>query len=169
MAVDIDEIGRVYDAFELKAVGTMQKLFDTNVIQSKDKASVISNTINNILQTSAQMVQRQPSLDQQLDEAKLGQAARVANLTKQGVILDKQASKLDKDILMTEAQTAAITQQVIDNRQIKVMATLGDTYSTMAANQLTVNSDMWTFFFNMIHKLESTVSIPASMAITKVT
>lgn len=169
MAVDVAQIGVVYDALEVKAVGTMQKLFDANTIQSKDKANVIASTINGIIQTSAQLVQRQPSLDQQLEEAQQGQAARVANLTKQGLVLDKQAAKLDKEILMVDAQTAAITQQVIDNRQLKIMASLGDTYSTMAANQLTVNADMWTLFFNIIHKLDSTISIPASMAITKVT
>lgn len=168
MAVDITEIGSVYDALEGKAVGTMQKLFDMNTVRSQDKANIISNAINNLIQTSAQLVQRQPMLDQQLEEAQQGQASRVANLAKQGVILDKQALKLDKEITMTEAQTDAITQQVIDNRRIKIMATLGDTYSTMAANQLTVNADMWTVLFNKINELD-TISIPASYAITKVT
>ena len=91
----------------------------------------------------------------------------LANAQKQGVILDKQATKLDADTSLVTAQEDAITQQVIDNRKIKVFDGLGDTYGTNGAGGLTVSSDMWEFYFNIGADLTGTTA-PTSTTVSTV-
>ena len=111
--------------------------------------------------------ERTAQVHQVVEEAVAKQTYNVFNVQKQGVILDKQAIKLDQDTQLTTAQAQAIGDQVVDNRRIKIIQTLGDTYSTMAANTLTVSSDMWKVLFDKISELD-TISVPAAYTITKV-
>ena len=111
--------------------------------------------------------ERTAQVHQVVEEAVAKQTYNVSNVQKQGVILDKQAIKLDQDTQLTTAQAQAIGDQVVDNRRIKIIQTLGDTYSTMAANTLTVSSDMWKVLFDKISELD-TISVPAAYTITKV-
>jgi hypothetical protein len=92
---------------------------------------------------------------------------QLQNLAKQGIILDKQAVKLEADIALVNAQSAAVTQQVEDNRKIKLCSILGDTYGMITTGSNAPSAEMWTTFFNKLNDLD-TISVPASTAITKV-
>jgi len=89
------------------------------------------------------------------------------NAVKQGTILSKQAIKLDADTSLVASQEDAITQQVIDNRKIKVFDGLGEVFGTMGAGGLTVSSEMWTYLFNIGSDLAGGTN-PTTTTITKV-
>lgn len=92
------------------------------------------------------------------------------NKLKQGALLDQQILKLAEDTLLVSAQEDAITQQVVDNRKIKVIDAMGEAYGTVSAGGLTVSADMWTKWFNFINTLDPSIgAAPTSVAITKVT
>jgi len=104
----------------------------------------------------------------QLAEKDLMMPTQVANAQKQGTLLDKQATKLDADKRLVDAQEDAIIQQVIDNRNIKVLQVLGDTFGTVGAGGLTVSADMWQSMFGLANTIAST-TVPTSTTVTKVT
>ena len=140
---------------ELELNGVAQRL-----IMAEQKNNVAKDTDTKQAQINM--------LVQQLSEATEKQPCNVANVRKQGVLLDKQATKLDADTGLVNTQAQAIEEQVIDNRRIKMIQVMGDTYGTVGAGGLTVSADMWTTFFTKLNDLD-TISIPASKAVTKVT
>ena len=165
--IDAVAIGALYDILEKKAIQTLTTQSNGRRLTQAEYAKGLTNCIMPMLNLAVQTAQQQPTLSQRYNEAVAGQNARVQNIVKQGLVLDKQASKLDQDIQLVTAQAQAIGDQVIDNRRIKIMQTLGDTYSTMAANTLTVSSDMWKVLFDKISELD-TISVPAAYTIKKV-
>lgn len=66
-----------------------------------------------------------------------------------------QAAAVDakQKAIMTVAQTTALEQQVIDNRRIRAIDSLGDTYGTMMAGGLVPNEAMWTEYFRLVKEL----------------
>ena len=178
MAFDTVEMGTIYDALETKAAKTLSTLFDANAIQNRDRALIIGNIVNSLIQTSVGIVQRQPQIDQQLSEAKAKQTFNVANVEKQGLLLDQQLSeakakqtfnvanvekqglvldeqidKLKADTELVKAQELAIEEQVIDNRKIKALDIIGETYSGAMTGGLVVTADMWTVFYSLAASL----------------
>jgi len=115
-------------------------------------------------------IQRTSQLVQSISESTEKQAYNVANTQKQGILLDGQASKLTADTALVGAQEDAITQQVIDNRKIKVFDTLGETYGTVGAGGLTVSADMWSNFFTLGADLAAMTgfTVPSSTTVSKV-
>lgn len=91
------------------------------------------------------------------------------NAVKQGTILDKQSTKLDADTALVTAQDNAITQQVIDNRKIKVFNGLLDSYGTNGAGGLSVSTDMWKYVFDLGADLTAQVApAQSTMTVSKV-
>jgi len=132
----------------------------TDEYKAQLQAQLLSNmTIsftNSAMQTAITVTDKEIMADTQYD-----------NALKQGILLDKQSLKLDADKALVEAQEDAITQQVIDNRKIKVFDTLGETYGTVGAGGLTVSSEMWTTFFALGADL-SDFTAPTTTTVTKV-
>lgn len=93
----------------------------------------------------------------------------IAEATKQTKIdlTTKQLEKLTADISYTTAQQTALEEQVEDNKLIKAIDALGDTYGTFGAGGLTVSSDMWSSYFNMVNTLTGETA-PASTTVSKV-
>lgn len=118
-------------------------------------------------QVAMQFTQIAASMALQTAEKKIMIQTQHDNAVKQGTLLTKQATKLDADTSLVNTQAQAIEEQVIDNRRIKMIQVMGDTYGTVGAGGLTVSADMWTTFFTKLNDLD-TISIPASKAITKV-
>ena len=135
----------------------------TDEYKAQLQAQLLSNmTIsftNSAMQTAITVTDKEIMADVQYDNAVL-----------QGTLLSKQATKLTADTALVGAQEDAITQQVIDNRKIKVFDTLGETYGTVGAGGLTVSADMWSKFFTLGADLAATsgFTIPASTTVSKV-
>ena len=174
MAVDIAQINLVYDSLEAKIENTLYEQWNKGRLTGSDYIQVLSSTLIQIMQLAVQAVQRQPQIDTQ-----------VSNLDKQGLQLDEnlqlskdehaykvelvenQANKIISDKELVDAQKNGITQQVIDNRKIKVLNSLSSTYGTFGAGGLTMSSDMWKTYFDIASNL-SGVSAPSSTTVSKV-
>ena len=163
MAIDITEIGAVYDALSLKAVGTMSKLFDDGVIEAKDKAQVAASTINNVLQLSVQTVQQE-----KLNSAQIAQiTAQTSTIASEMAIKTAQSTK---DLLVKDAQIGIIGEQKTtevkkqelttrqstaydDNKRIKKAEVLGNTTGMYAAGGTTIPTELTTNLFSAINAI----------------
>lgn len=103
MAVDIVQIGTVYDALSTKATGTMQTLFDSNEITSDDKGKVISNVIATVLQLSVKAVQDQPVQDAQVNMIE----AQTVTEGSRKLLVDRQITGFDDNLRVEEAKQLA--------------------------------------------------------------
>lgn len=125
---------------------------DTAIKTYNAENTVVSQ--NEILQQQKLTeVQKTAQLTQVVSEATDKQPYNVANVEKQGVILDKQALKLVEDTDLVATQADSIEQQVIDNRQIKALEHIKEVFSSAMVGAMTVSSDMWTFLFSMAASL----------------
>ena len=82
-------------------------------------------------------------------------------------LVAQQLAKLTADTEYVGAQQLALEEQVEDNRLIKSIDALGDTFGTFGAGGLTVSSDMWGTYFGMITDL-TTIAAPTSTTVSKV-
>lgn len=65
-------------------------------------------------------------------------------------LVTKQLEKMGADISYVESQETALKEQVKDNRLIKTLDTLGETYGTFGAGGLTVSEEMWDTYFYIV-------------------
>jgi len=90
----------------------------------------------------------------------------VANLTKQGTLIDGQVSKLTEDKLYVIAQKTSMLEQVGHNKIIKAMDSMGDMIGTLGAGGLVPNSTMFGVYFRL-NKLLTNEAEPTNYAVTK--
>jgi len=136
--------------------------FDNYNISDEYKAQLQAQMMSNMtvgfttsaMQTAISLTDKEVMADANYD-----------NTIKQGDILDKQATKLTADTSLVGAQEAAITQQVVDNRKIKVFAGLLDSYGTNGAGGLSVSTDMWKYVFDLAANL-TTQTAPTQSTLT---
>ena len=79
-----------------------------------------------------------------------------------------QATKVGNEASYVGAQQTAMEEQVIDNRIIKALSSLSDTYGTFGSGGLTMSSDMWAKYFELVELLAGGIA-PTSTTVTKVT
>lgn len=91
----------------------------------------------------------------------------VANLTKQGTLIDGQVSKLIEDTLYVIAQKTSMLEQVGHNKIIKAMDSMGDMIGTIGAGGLVPSASMFGVYFSLNQQLTN-VTAPTSYSITKV-
>jgi len=160
MAVDTAQIGTVYDSLETKIKATLDEQWNSGRLTGSDYAMVLSQTLNNVLSLAVRTVQSQPMLDEQLQLAQDTHASKVA-------LAQNQADKVLADKQLTDAQKDGITQQVIDNRKIKALNSLANTYGTFGAGGLTMSTDMWTTYFSIVADLAGATA-PTSTTVSRV-
>lgn len=90
----------------------------------------------------------------------------VANLTKQGTLIDGQIAKLTEDKLYVTAQKTSMIEQVGHNKIIKAMDSMGDMIGTLGAGGLIPSSAMFGVYFRL-NKLLSGENEPANYTVTK--
>ncbi len=71
-------------------------------------------------------------------------------------LMGHQVDKAEGDAAYVAAQKTAMEEQVVDNRKIKALDSLADTYGTFGAGGLTVSSDMWEVYFSIVDELATT-------------
>jgi len=86
---------------------------------------------------------------------------------KELAMLDAQIAKANADTALVTAQKDGIVQQVIDNRKIKALNSLANTFGTFGAGGLTLSTDMWTTYFNLVADL-SGIAAPTSTTVSRV-
>lgn len=67
--------------------------------------------------------------------------------------LKADADKKEKDVDLVKARKDALLEQVVDNRRIRVMDSLGNTYSTGMAGGMKPTAVMWNKYFRIADQL----------------
>lgn len=92
----------------------------------------------------------------------------VANLTKQGTLIDGQVAKMAEDKLYVIAQKNSMLDQVEHNKSIKAMDSMADMIGTLGAGGLVPNAEMFKVYFTLNKNL-TTVALPTSYTVSKAT
>ena len=112
MAVNIVEIGSVYDALETKISETLTSQYDMGRLKGAEYADVLAASMAALINASVQTVQQQPLTDAQVEQA----AAQTNLIITETGIKEVQSAK---DLLLKDAQ-------VLDMK-VKDYATLANT------------------------------------------
>lgn len=70
-------------------------------------------------------------------------------------LVAQQLGKLVADTNYVIQQDTQLVESVADNKIIKAIDTLGDTYGTFGAGGITVNADMWKTYYDLVSELTS--------------
>ena len=145
--------------------------YDFGSILQSEYSQVYVSALNSATEQAIRFVSTRESSEQQADGLKIKNA--IDNANKQDKI-DTSASALrvtlgsepykitlaqyqsDKalaDVNMTAAQQKALEEQVVDNRYIKAIDSLADTYGTFGAGGLSVSSEQWNKYYGLISQL----------------
>lgn len=144
MAVDTTGTLAFYDSMIAKMKTTLDAEFDANRLTSDLYAKALVSLMQQTMQLATTTTQQQP-------------------------LIDAQVSKTTADEAFTTTQKTELTNSVTFNNKIKALDSYGDMIGTMGAGSLSISTDMWTSFFNMVNDLNSSSGIPASTTITKLT
>lgn len=128
----------------------------------KDRqATKLDNEIDLIIEQKNEM--KESVLDRQQKRPK-----EVANLEKQGTLIDGQVSKINEDKLYVIAQKTSMLEQVGHNKIIKAMDSMADMIGTLGAGGLKPSSEMFKIYFTLNKNL-TTIDLPTNYDVTKAT
>ena len=136
--------------------------FNNFNITEKEKAEILANFIANIT-TSITTGAMQTALALTDKEGKY--PTEVANLIKQGALLNEQIAKVAADTAYVETQEDKLIEQVEHNKIIKAMDSMGDMIGTVGAGGLKPTASMWSVYFNLNQQL-SGITPPSSPDLT---
>ena len=111
--------------------------------------------------------EQENELKESILDRQLKRPIEVANLTKQGTLIDNQVSKMIEDTLYVIAQKTSMLEQVEHNKIIKAMDSMGDMIGTIGAGGLVPSTSMFGVYFSLNQQLTN-VTAPTSYSITKV-
>lgn len=168
MAVDIIQISSVYDSLETKIKATLNEQWNSGRLTGSDYAQVLSQTLNNLMALSVRTVQNQPILDEQIKKLQEDNLLATDTHNFKVDLSKNQADKVLADKQLVDEQKNGITQQVVDNRKIKALNSLANTYGVFGSGGLTLSTDMWTTYFNIVSDLTGETA-PNNTTVAKVT
>jgi hypothetical protein len=127
----------------LKMLFDMVDSASVHDISTREKISIKKNALMQMLttittgaqQTAMQLVDKKYKFEDELKAS------------------EYTTEKARADANMAIAQKKALEEQVIDNRRIRAMDSLGDTYGTMMAGGLVPNESMWSEYFRLSKEL----------------
>lgn len=90
MAVNIAEIGTVYDALETKIVGTLTTEYDAGRLKGKEYSEVMTAAISALISSSVMSVLEQPLKDAQVLDMKVKDFVALAESEKERQLKDAQ-------------------------------------------------------------------------------
>ena len=143
MAVDTDAILVVYDALIGRMITTLDEQFDNERLDGPLYAKALISVMQQTMQLSTSTTQQQP-------------------------VLDAQVLKTEADTSFVGTQETELSASVIFNNKIKALDSYSDMIGTMGAGSLTISTDMFTAFFNMVGDLNSSMGTnPTDTTINK--
>ena len=108
--------------------------------------------------------------EQELKESILDRQGKrpleLANLTKQGTLIDKQIDKIVEDKDYVTSQKTSMLEQVNHNKIIKAMDSMGDMIGTLGAGGLVPHSTMFGVYFRL-NQLLTEIEAPTGLTISK--
>ena len=105
MAVNIVEIGTVYDALETKIVGTLTTEYDAGRLKGKEYSEVMTAAISALISSSVTSVLEQPVKDAQVNLIEEQIAASISETAVKEAMKDAQVNLIEEQILASTADT----------------------------------------------------------------
>ena len=109
MAVNIAEIGVVYDALETKIVGTLTTEYDAGRLKGKEYAEVMTAAISALISSSVTSVLEQPVKDAQVLDMKVKDFVALAESEKERELKDAQILLAQSQIDMEKSKIASLS------------------------------------------------------------
>ncbi len=144
---------------------TVSKTFDQAIIII-DKATKLPKELLEMDKKIDIATAQEDELRESILDRQQKRPAEVANLTKQGQLLDKQVAKLTEDILYIAAQKTSMVEQVQHNKIIKAMDSMGDMIGTLGAGGLVPGAAMFEVYFKL-NKSLTNAELPTNYTVTK--
>jgi len=133
----------------IKAVnGNIQVEYDNGRITGPAYAQVYLGSMNNAMNLAMQFLLRERQTELQLEKAEEELRLLYDTHPSRVQLSENQAAKVLEE-------KKALVQSVIDNRKIRALDSLADTYGTFGAGGLTLSEDMWKVYFKLIADLVS--------------
>jgi len=117
MAVNITEIGTVYNALETKVNNTLTTMFESYNITAEGKAQVLSNAIATMLQLSVSSTQQQETITKDIDIKERQMDIAEANSVKDLLFKDSQKLILDQQKLTEIQRTSQLVQSISESTE----------------------------------------------------
>jgi len=111
--VNVTEIGDVYDALELKIIGTLTTEYDAGRLKGKEYSEVMTAAISALINSSVMSVLEAPVKAEQIDASKADTAIKEAQSAKDLMIKEEQISELEKKQQLMQQQIAASKAEVL--------------------------------------------------------
>ena len=108
MAVDITQIGTVYDALETKIVGTLTTEYDAGRLKGKEYAEVMTAAISALISSSVTSVLEQPVKDAQVLDMKVKDFVALAESEKERELKDAQVSLAKSQVTYENAKITSL-------------------------------------------------------------
>ena len=108
MAVNVIEIGTVYDALEAKVVGTLVEQYDAGRLKGKEYAEVMTASMTALISAAVSSVQQQPLVDGQVLDMKVKDYALLANTQKDIELKDIQQQLATAQVQVEQAKIVSM-------------------------------------------------------------
>ena len=108
MAVDITQIGTVYDALEAKIVGTLTTESDAGRLKGKEYSEVMTAAISALINSSMMSVLEQPLKDAQVLDMKVKDFVMLAESEKERQLKDAQIKLANSQIAMEDGKIKSL-------------------------------------------------------------
>lgn len=108
MAVDITQIGTVYDALETKIVGTLTTEYDAGRLKGKEYAEVMTAAISALISSSVTSVLEQPVKDAQVLDMKVKDFVALAESEKDRELKDAQILLAQSQVTYENAKITSL-------------------------------------------------------------
>ena len=108
MAVDITQIGTVYDALETKIVGTLTTEYDAGRLKGKEYSEVMTAAISALISSSVMSVLEQPVKDAQVLDMKVKDFVALAESEKERELKDAQVLLAQSQVTYENAKITSL-------------------------------------------------------------
>ena len=108
MAVDITQIGTVYDALETKIVGTLTTEYDAGRLKGKEYAEVMTAAISALISSSVTSVLEQPVKEAQVLDMKVKDFVALAESEKERELKDAQILLAQSQVTYENAKITSL-------------------------------------------------------------
>lgn len=138
----------VFDIMMKAINGNIKVEFDSGRINGTEYATVYLGATQAAINAAMQFILREEQTEVQVNKAKEELQLAFDMHDAKVALAENQAAKVLEE-------KNALVQSVIDNRKIKALDSLADTYGTFGAGGLTMSGEMWNIYFGIVADLVS--------------
>ncbi|MDX9743891.1 MAG: hypothetical protein RBT59_08750 [Arcobacteraceae bacterium] len=144
---------------------TITKVFDQSILLV-ERSHKLPKELNKLDKDLDVATEQENELKESVLDRQQKRPVEVSNLTKQGVLIDRQIDKIIEDKNYVVSQRTSMLEQVQHNKIIKAMDSMGDMIGTIGNGGMIPSSAMFGVYFRL-NKLLTNEAEPTSYAVTK--